>query len=881
MIDRNRLVIKNSLGCKPLPQNGPIGNVGPDYFRSHFLETVIMKPLGLPVDAVLGDLRRALSQNPNVILEALPGAGKTTGVPLALLDAPWFAGQKMIVLAPRRLAARAAAARMSRLLNEDVGRTVGYRVRMDSRVGPETRIEVVTEGVLTRMLQKDPSLKGVGLVAFDEFHERNLDGDLGLALCLDIQGVLNPRLKLLVMSATLEKEPVSALLKHAPVITCPGRLFPVETRYVGPHTPGWSEDAVYGAVLSAVRENLGGILVFLPGAGEIRKMARRLKGAGLGHKWRIAPLFGNLSRESQDLAILPPPENLRKIVLATSIAETSLTIEGIRVVVDSGLQRRPRFDPRSGLTRLVTVPASRASADQRRGRAGRTAPGLCLRLWSEQMHGTLAPTNRPEIVEADLSGLVLELAAWGVDDSESLRWLDSPPKAAFEQARSLLKSVEALDGEGRATPHGLQMMDLPVHPRLAHMLLRGKSHGLGTVACDVAALLTERDVVRFDQGLQDADMRLRVDLVRAGREGRSLLCTEGRVDEGAVSRVVRVAGNLRRRLGIKRKKGEWDDLGRLLAWAYPDRIVQLRTGFKGKFLLNSGRGAFLEETSSLASEPFLVAAELDGKGRNARIYKAAPYDLDTLMKQFQKQLVWSESITWDHEQGRVKSERNLKLGAITLRSEPLTEPDPEELLKVLLDGIRDAGIECLPWTKELRRWQGRVSFLRKLLTEDDTWPDVSDQGLESTLDQWLGSYLLNMDRLSHLARVDLKNALFGMLSYRRQKTLDALAPTHFTVPSGSRIPIDYDNPIPILAVRLQEMFGLTATPTVAGGRQPLLIHLLSPAGRPVQITQDLAGFWQNGYHAVKKELKGRYPKHYWPDDPLKARATARVKPKRR
>ncbi len=839
-----------------------------------------MKPPSLPIDAVLDDLRRALCQNPNVVLEALPGAGKTTGVPIALLNERCLAGQKIILLAPRRLAARAAALRMSRLLNEDVGQRVGYRVRMDSRVGPKTRIEVVTEGVLTRMLQKDPSLKGVGLVIFDEFHERNLDADLGLALCLDLQGVLNPGLKLLIMSATLEKEPVTELLNGAPVITCPGRLYPVKTRYLGRHTPQWSEDALYGAVLSAVREDHGSILVFLPGAGEIRKLERRLKGAGLGPKWRIAPLFGNLSRETQDLAILPPPENLRKIVLATSIAETSLTIEGIRVVVDSGLQRRPRFDPGSGLTRLVTVPVSRASAHQRRGRAGRTAPGLCLRLWSEQMHGTLAPAHRPEILEADLSGLALELAAWGVDDPKSLRWLDSPPTAAFEQAQNLLEDLEALDGEGRATPHGLQMANLPVHPRLAHMLLQGKSHGSGTVACDAAALLTERDVVSFEQGLQDADMRLRVDLVRACREGRPLLCAEGRVDAGAVSRVVRVAGHLRRRLGVKGEEGRADDLGRLLAWAYPDRIGQLRPGFKGRFLLNSGRGAFLDETSLLAMEPYLVAAELDGKGRNARIHRTAPYNLDTLLKQFQNKLVWSESITWDREQGRVKSKRDLKLGAITLRSERLKKPDSEKVTKALLAGIRDAGIECLPWKKELRRWQGRVSFLRQLLTEDETWPDVSDEALESNLEAWLGPYLIHMDRLSDLARLDLKNALLGILSYRQQKAVDALAPTHMTVPSGSRIPIDYDNPVPILAVRLQEMFGLSKTPTVAGGRQPLLIHLLSPAGRPVQITQDLAGFWQNGYHAVKKELKGRYPKHYWPDDPLKARATARVRPRR-
>ena len=839
-----------------------------------------MKPLGLPIDAVLDDLRRALSQNSNVILEALPGAGKTTGIPLALLDEPWFAGQKMLVLAPRRLAARAAATRMSRLLNEDVGKTVGYRVRMESRVGPKTRIEVVTEGVLTRMLQRDPSLEGVGLVIFDEFHERSLDADLGLALCLDIQGVLNPRLKLLIMSATLEKETVTALLNRAPVITCPGRLFPVETRYVGSYTPAWSEDAVCGAVLSAVREDQGSILVFLPGAGEIKRIAGRLKGAGLGTKWRVSPLFGNLSRKGQDLAISPAPESKRKIVLATSIAETSLTIEGIRVVVDSGLQRMPRFDPPSGLTRLVTVPVSRASAHQRRGRAGRTAPGLCLRLWSQQMHAALSPTHRPEILEADLSGLALELAAWGVDDPRSLGWLDPPPNAAFQQARTLLTDLGALDGEGRVTSHGRKMAGLPVHPRLAHMLMEAKSQGLGSVACDVAALLAERDVMRFEQGSHDADMRLRVDLVRAERQGRPLACPDGRVDEGAVSRVVRVAGHLRRRLGVKGETGGTDDLGRLLAWAYPDRIAQLRNGLRGKFLLNGGRGAFLDETSLLAMEPYLVAAELDGKGRDARIRMAAPYDSHTLLKQFQARLEWSESIAWDRERGRVKSERKLKLGAITLRSERLTDPDSHEVTKVLLEGIRDAGIECLPWKKDLRRWQGRVSFVRNLCQEDDAWPDVSDEGLAANLNRWLGPYLPHMDRLSDLGRVDLKGALLSMLSYKRQKALDRLAPTHLTVPSGSRIPIDYDPPVPILAVRLQEMFGLSTTPTVAGGRQTLLIHLLSPASRPVQITQDLAGFWENGYSEVKKELRGRYPKHYWPDDPLKAQPTARVRPKK-
>ena len=839
-----------------------------------------MNPFGLPVDAVLNDLRRALAENANAVLEALPGAGKTTCIPLALVNEPWLEGQKMIVLAPRRLAARAAAMRMSYLLNESVGQRVGYRVRMDSRVSAKTRIEVVTEGVLTRMLQSDPSLQSVGLVIFDEFHERSLDADLGLALCLDMQGVLNRNLRLLVMSATIETGPVAAMMNHAPVISCPGRLFSVETRYVGDHTPAWSEDALWRAVLSAVREEMGSILVFLPGAGEIRRVERRLKGAGLGSKWRIAPLFGNLSRKEQDQAILPPPKGLRKIVLATSIAETSLTIEGIRVVVDSGLSRTPRFDPRSGLTRLVTVPVSRASADQRRGRAGRTAPGLCLRLWSQQMHPTLTAAHRPEILEADLAGLALELAIWGVDDPETLHWLDLPPEGSFLRAYDLLRELNALDHHDKVTPHGLSMSGLPVHPRLAHMLLSAKSIGAGAAACHVAALLGERDVVRFEPGRQDADMRLRVDLVCAARHNRPLAIPGATVDKGAVIRAMRVSERLRRRLGIKAENDDTDDLGRLLAWAYPDRIARLRPGLKGKFLLSRGRGAFLDETSPLGGEPFLVAAELDGKGSEARIYKAAPYPFDTLMNQFQDRLKWSESIRWDTERGRVKSERHLKLGAITVRNERLSAPDSEKVLKVFLEGIKQKGIGCLPWNRRLRRWQERVCFLRRLLKDDETWPDVSDEGLESTLSQWLAPYLVNMDRLSNLNRLDLKGALLSMLTYEQQKTLDVLAPTHRVVPSGSRIPIDYGGLVPVLAVRLQEMFGLSKTPTVAGGRQPLLIHLLSPAGRPVQITRDLAGFWQTGYIQVKKELKGRYPKHYWPDDPLQAEATARVRPKK-
>jgi ATP-dependent helicase HrpB len=837
-------------------------------------------PRDLPIAAVLEELHKALVDNASAVLQAPPGAGKTTCIPLYLMNASWLAGRKIVMLAPRRLAARAAAGRMADLLQEKVGRTVGYRVRMDSRISAATRIEVVTEGVLTRMLQSDPSLEGVGLVIFDEYHERSLDADLGLALCLDMQGVLNKELRLLVMSATIEATTVAALLGDAPVIACPGRSFPVETRYQGRHTPVFSGDAIAAVVRSAGRSESGSILVFLPGAAEIRQVARLLEKAGLGPEWIIAPLFGNLPRSAQDRAIAPASSGKRKIVLATSIAETSLTIEGIRLVVDSGLQRVPRFDVRSGLTRLVTVPVSRASADQRRGRAGRMGPGICLRLWSDRVHHTLPAAHRPEILEADLAGPALELAIWGVDDPGRLRWLDPPSPDAFDNACRLLRSLGALDADGRITDHGSRMAALPLHPRLAHMMVAADSPGLGGAACDLAALLSERDVVRFDPGRTDADMSIRLDLVRSARRKRSLAYPDATVDFSAVRRVVRTADHLRRRLGCSTADGDAGSTGRLLAWAYPDRIARQRPAGRGKFLLANGRGAYLDPVEPLAAEAFLVAVELDGDRRNARIYRAAACDVDALRQQFAHQTQWAETVAWDSERRVVAARRDLKLGALTLHSEPLAAPDPQQILAALLEGIRQQGIQCLPWTKALRRWQDRVCFLRNTVKDHQTWPDVSDDGLITTLTQWLAPFLGGTTRLRDLAKIELKKALGSMLSYRQRRLLDELAPTHLTVPSGSRIPIDYSGDVPVLAVRLQEMFGLTETPAVAGGRQALLIHLLSPAGRPVQITRDLAGFWQAGYSEVKKELKGRYPKHYWPDDPLQAQATARVRPRK-
>ena len=836
------------------------------------------KPLGLPVEAILDDLRKALQQNTCAVVQAPPGAGKTTCIPLVLRNAAWLRGHKIIILAPRRLAARAAAMRMSDLLDEKVGRTVGYRVRMDSCVSAATRIEVVTEGVLTRMLQSDPSLEGVGLVIFDEFHERSLDADLGLALCLDMQGVLNADMRLLIMSATIDTRPVAALLGNAPVIACEGREYPVETQYVGRHTPSASAQKTYEAIGMAIQKSSGDILVFLPGVYEIHQVMQQLAKVDLGAEWIVAPLFGNLSRREQDQAIAPSPKGRRKIVLATSIAETSLTIEGIRIVVDSGLQRVPRFDPRSGLTRLVTVPVSQTSADQRRGRAGRVGPGMCLRLWSREIQATLTATHRPEIQEVDLTGLALELALWGINEPGKLRWLDPPSSTGFKKAQKLLQSLGALDLSDRITAHGQEMATLPVHPRLAHMMVATDKMGWGGMACDLAALISERDVVRFDYSRGDVDMRIRLDLLQAARCNLALNCPGGTIDYAAIRRVLRVANDLRQRLGIRTDVDAAVSVGQILSWAYPDRIAQRRGDARGRFLLVNGQGAFLDTTDALAGEAYLIAVELDGARRNARIYRAASYSYDRLIEQFAKQTQWVQAVKWDPERQAVNARRELQMDALVLRSEPLATPDPQQILAVLIEGIRQQGIQCLPWTQALRRWQQRICFLRRVSHDLQAWPDVSDDELASHLMKWLAPFLLGITRLRDISSTKLRTALFSQLSYQHQYLLDELAPTHLIVPSGSKIPIDYAGEVPVLAVRLQELFGLKQTPTVAGGRQPLLIHMLSPAGRPVQITQDLMGFWQTGYPEVKKELKGRYPKHYWPDDPLRAHATARVKP---
>jgi ATP-dependent helicase HrpB len=827
----------------------------------------------LPIESALPELKAALANAGAAVLQAPPGAGKTTRVPLALLDEPWLRGRRMVMLEPRRLAARAAARHMARLLGQDVGGTVGYRVRMETRVGPTTRVEVVTEGVLTRMLQSDPALEGVGLVIFDEFHERSLHADLGLALTLQSRALIRDNLRLLVMSATLDGGPVAALLGDAPVVTSAGRGFPVDVRYLPNRVEGRIEPAVARTVRQAVESSEGDVLVFLPGAGEIHRVEEMLRDAGLPPHLRVMPLYGNLPQPAQDEAIAPSPPGRRKVVLATSIAETSLTIEGVRVVVDSGLMRVPRFSPRTGMTRLETVTVSRASAEQRCGRAGRMAPGVCWRMWPEHAHAGLVPHGTPEILDADLAPLALELAAWGVADPAELAWLDPPPPAAFAQARELLRELGALDAAGAATPHGREMAELPLHPRLAHLLLRGRALGAGGVACDLAALLSERDVFRRGDAPPDADLRLRLEALRDAAAGRR---ARGPADAGALHRVLAESREWRRRLRV-RDEGDASAAGVLLALAYPDRIGQRRPGKRGRYLLRSGRGAALAENDPLAASPYLVAAELDGQGRESRVYLAAPVEVDEIERHFAEQVEREELIEWDNDAEAVRARRRERLGAIVLREAAISNPDPDVVAAGLLKGLAEEGIGSLPWSKGAEQLRERIAFLHR---HDPSWPDVSDAALEAGLAEWLGPYVYGMARLDEVQRIDLHEVLLGMVGWERRNALDELAPSHLAVPSGSRIPIDYSDPeAPVLAARLQELFGMTETPRIAGERVPLTIHLLSPAHRPVQVTRDLASFWRSGYFEVKKDLKGRYPKHYWPDDPLQAQATSRVRPR--
>lgn len=821
----------------------------------------------LPIETVLPELRHALRAVPAAVLQAPPGAGKTTRVPLALLDEPWVGGNRIIMLEPRRLATRAAAHRMAQTLGEPVGRTVGYRMRMDSRCGPDTRIEVVTEGVLTRLLQDDPELRGVAAVIFDEFHERSLNADLGLALCLESQGALRPDLRPLVMSATLDGDAVAKLLGGAPIVSSAGRSHPVETRYLDRDPKGRIDETVTNGVLRALAEEDGDVLVFLPGEAEIRRVEAALGSDPRCQGVRLAPLYGNLPQEQQDLALRPGRE--RRVVLATAIAETSLTIEGVRVVVDGGLMRVPRFDPGSGMTRLETLRVSRASADQRRGRAGRLGPGVCYRLWTEAIQRTLAAQTAPEILQADLAPLALDLAQWGVADPGGLAWLDTPPAATYAQARELLTELGALDAAGRITHHGQAMARLPMHPRLAHMVMRGKAIGLGGLACDIAALLSERDILRSQPGGRDADLRLRIEALRGLTRGLA-------IDRGGLQRVREQARQWRRQLKVGDADGDVEQAGLVLAFAYPDRIARRRPGGEPRYQLSNGRGAYFGEVEPLSAADWLAVADVDGDKREARIFLAALLSLAEIDEHFSDLISVDEDVAWDAREEAVRARRVRHLGALALKEEPLAEADPALITQALMTGIRGIGLHALPWTRDSVALRARIQFLRR--SDAAGWPDVSDQALLDTMEAWLAPFLGGMSRRAHLARLDMMAIIKAMLDWQQQKLLDERAPTHIIVPSGSRIPIDYDNgDEPVLAVRLQEMFGLAETPRIAGGTVPLLLHLLSPARRPVQVTRDLASFWKNAYRQVKADLKGQYPKHYWPDDPLQAEPTSRAK----
>lgn len=833
-----------------------------------------VQPTGLPIEPLLPALARTLEGAGAAVLQAPPGAGKTTVVPLAMLTEPWLAGRRILLLEPRRLATRAAARRMASLLGERLGQTVGYRIRRDTTVGPRTRIEVVTEGILTRMLQHDPSLDGIGLVIFDEFHERNIHADVGLALALESRRVLRADLRVLVMSATLDSAPVARLLGDAPILTSEGRSHPVETRYIPLRPDTRLEAAVASAVREALSRETGDILVFLPGQGEIRRTAELLTP---GDGWSLYQLFGNLPQVEQDAAIRPAPTGRRKVVLATSIAETSLTIEGVRVVIDAGLARVPRFDPGSGMTRLATIRVSRASADQRRGRAGRTAPGVCYRLWAAAEDHALLPRATPEILEADLAQLALELAVSGVVDPAALDWLDPPPAPALAEARALLRQLEALDARGHATPHGRRMAELGTHPRLAHLLLRGAEANAAPLAAMLAALLEERDVLRGDGGPPDADLTLRVDLI-SGRQTPPVY-HGWKVDRGLVQRVREEARAWRGALGGMTRGGTEQSLsvGALVALAYPDRVGQRRTGQGGRFLLRNGQGA-ATDSPALALSEYVVAASLDGDRRESRIWLGATLQADEVRALFGPQFEPEEILAWDERVDGIVAAEQIRLGALIIEERPLRNPDRDHLRKAVLERIVRGGIGGLHWTDTAIEVRQRLAFLHALL--GDPWPDVSDGALLKRIEHWLGSSLEGVRRRADVDRIDLAAALLAQLGWEARGQLDDLAPTHLTVPTGSRVRVSYEDPAaPVLAVRLQEVFGLAETPRVGGGRVPVTLHLLSPAHRPVQVTRDLAGFWRSSYFDVRKDMRGRYPRHYWPDDPLAAEPTRRAKPK--
>jgi ATP-dependent helicase HrpB len=839
----------------------------------------------LPILEALPALRAALAAGPAAVLEAPPGAGKSTVVPLALLDEPWVRGRKILMLEPRRLAARAVAQRMAETLGETVGMTVGHRMRLDTRVGPHTRIEVVTEGVLTRMLQSDPALEGVAAVLFDEFHERSLQADTGLALCLDARATLGTDLRIVVMSATLDGAAVSALLTRAtgataPVVTAAGRMYPVAVRYVGramPVLPGGDESPerlLALAVQRALHECEGDVLAFLPGAGEIRRALAMLEGMPeVKGSVALLPLYGELPPAEQARALAPDPGGRRRVVLATNIAETSLTLPGVRAVVDSGLVRRAAFDPVTGMSRLETRRISRAAADQRAGRAGRVAEGACYRLWSEGAQRSLAAQTPPEIVEADLAPLALDLAEWGADQAMTLPWLDVPPAPMLDSARDLLQRLGALDDARRITAHGRALARLPTHPRLAHLLLEARRRGESRLGAQLAAVLGERDLLRGRPGeARDADVLARLDLVLGRGRGA------GDLDPGAVARVRRNAELFERRL-VDRRPAEGPtvdprpSLGAagLLACAYPDRIGRRRTGDAPRFLLANGRGAAFAHVDRLGRSEFIVALDLDDRDREARILLAAALDRATLEAAADGRLRREVEVAWSSQDEAVVAREVERIDGLVIAEKPLPRVPPEAALAAMQEGLRQLGVDALPWTDEARAFCARVGLARRsALPGTGDWPDFSAEALAVDHD-WLEPWLEGITRRSHLARLPVMDALRLRLGAERCRRLDDWLPSHLTVPTGSRIRIDYlDDLAPCASMRMQEVFGMATTPRLADGRLPVTFKLLSPAQRPLQVTADLASFWRNAYVEVRKDMRGRYPRHYWPEDPLQA-----------
>jgi ATP-dependent helicase HrpB len=870
----------------------------------------------LPIDAVLDELARTLAGHNAAVLVAPPGAGKTTRVPLALLDAPWAKGKRIIVLEPRRIAARASAERMAQTIGERVGETVGYRVRFGSKVSRATRIEVVTEGIFSRQILDDPELSGVAAVLFDEFHERSLDADLGLALARDAQVGLREDLRILVMSATLDGARVAKLLGDAPVISSEGRAFPVETRYLGRKADAPLERQMADAIAMALRADPGSVLAFLPGAAEIRRtqtfLGERVHDAAI----EIVPLFGALDAAVQDRAIAPAPKGRRKVVLATSIAETSLTIEGVRIVVDSGVARVPRYEPDIGLTRLETVRASRAAVDQRRGRAGRTEPGVCYRLWDEPQTASLAAYTQPEILSADLSSLLLDVAQWGISDPTTLSFLDAPPAPALKEARSLLRELGALDGDGRITVEGRSLRALALPPRLARMIVDSHRLGAGEEAAEIAAVLTERGLggdgvdldFRLDQFRRDRSQRAGSARSLAQRWASQVAASEKAAGEtagatalsspsppagseasearsrgrGAPSPSVAAtpAPNPSPQGGGERKETrpgtEEPSTGLMLAFAFPDRVARNRGN--GSFVLANGRGAAVDQASALARAPYIAVAELTGTAAQGRILLAAPITQEEIEQHFADQIEPADEITFDRSALALRARRRKTLHAITLSEAPMALQPSAATARVLADGLIASGLDRLPWSKPLKQWRDRVMFLRA--AEGAPWPDLSDDALAAQREAWLVPVLYDKTSLKDISSGDLSDALMTLLPWELRARLEREAPTHFEAPTGTQLAIDYEaEQGPTIAVRLQELFGLNTHPSIAKGKIPLVLELLSPAHRPVQVTRDLPGFWRGSYAAVRSDLRGRYPRHPWPEDPASAMPTRRVKPR--